>query len=904
MVKPDVKVNYYAALEIGSDASVDDIKKQYRKLALKYHPDRNPGKEEEFNSKFQNISAAFEVLSDPTTKAKYDVDRKRASVSGAATRPGASGRTGNPYAASSNFAPPPRRTQDPTGWTRAGATGADRFTNFPGPGPTARAEPKKAAYSEAWSTFGPGARRGSQKPNPQQQHQQANANASSQRRPPPPPPPPRDNAAPPSRPDLPPRDAQKEADIRSSFAHRPAPANMSPQARTAWAHYNDKSQQSQRPTFSRTNTSSRTPRANAFDPNAPGDNERPASGGTSGYTHHFKEPDPNMNNLYAGKPSASQHNVPNAYSTSRTPSVDGRMPYQPQHRHSAYQHTSGEKTYINSDQLKRSQSTRDATQLHEQQRSPRAFHSRPRSASPAKGAADGKPKVPTFDVGMDSDEISTSDDSISSGSDANARGTGPFGSQRPRPKKNPTAPSTRLNGTPGGAPPHAGNQGRRGSQTQQPSRHNSGSAQGGQGPNGNIFKHFDFDQADHAKSRSAEEINTTFSPTASAPTFSGVPGTKPISPAASRRPSPPKRTRETLSARPSRNHINTRVSNEFRAPVSPTSVPYPQNPPLFGEVPQTAGPEREKTFSPDQWSNHQFFTPQGASLSRGPSLRRNSHTSVNKGPTAPRPASVTSANDGDTERDSGSAHSIASGGDAMDVDPAPPAQQATAKTARAYNQPPSQWRMSQNNMPPPPPSAPPDSAAAQARRRSSVRSSTDPTNTIPDLNPLASTLHPTNAGLNDLSSLSTSIPFQSKPSPHHPSSLFAEVAPSTPLPSIPVAPQPPQRLTKATWKEYTARTHAYLSAHHQLRRQFEERARETVAMEEAVLGRGPSGLEARGEGSEGMVGIEALIKRAREEERWEELRGVAAGKFAGAVAEFARVKGRVGQLAEEGRLVE
>ncbi|KAF2227429.1 DnaJ domain-containing protein, partial [Elsinoe ampelina] len=72
MVKPDVKVNYYAALEVGSDASVEDIKKQYRKLALKYHPDRNPGKEEEFNSKFQAISAAHEILCDPSTKAAYD----------------------------------------------------------------------------------------------------------------------------------------------------------------------------------------------------------------------------------------------------------------------------------------------------------------------------------------------------------------------------------------------------------------------------------------------------------------------------------------------------------------------------------------------------------------------------------------------------------------------------------------------------------------------------------------------------------------------------------------------------------------------------------------------------------------------------------------------------------------
>ena len=46
--------------------------------ALKYHPDRNPGREAEFNAKFQAIQAANEILSDPQQRLKYDTDRLRA----------------------------------------------------------------------------------------------------------------------------------------------------------------------------------------------------------------------------------------------------------------------------------------------------------------------------------------------------------------------------------------------------------------------------------------------------------------------------------------------------------------------------------------------------------------------------------------------------------------------------------------------------------------------------------------------------------------------------------------------------------------------------------------------------------------------------------------------------------
>lgn len=60
----------YSTLEISENASTDEIKKAYRKLARKYHPDIN--KEAGAEEKFKEITAAYEILSDPEKKAQYD----------------------------------------------------------------------------------------------------------------------------------------------------------------------------------------------------------------------------------------------------------------------------------------------------------------------------------------------------------------------------------------------------------------------------------------------------------------------------------------------------------------------------------------------------------------------------------------------------------------------------------------------------------------------------------------------------------------------------------------------------------------------------------------------------------------------------------------------------------------
>ena len=64
-------IDYYSILGISKTASADDIKKAYRKLARKYHPDINPNNEEA-KKKFQQINEANEVLSDTEKRKKYD----------------------------------------------------------------------------------------------------------------------------------------------------------------------------------------------------------------------------------------------------------------------------------------------------------------------------------------------------------------------------------------------------------------------------------------------------------------------------------------------------------------------------------------------------------------------------------------------------------------------------------------------------------------------------------------------------------------------------------------------------------------------------------------------------------------------------------------------------------------
>ena len=65
------KQDYYATLEVPKAAAADDLKKAYRKLAMKYHPDRNPG-DKAAEAQFKEVSEAYEVLKDEQKRAAYD----------------------------------------------------------------------------------------------------------------------------------------------------------------------------------------------------------------------------------------------------------------------------------------------------------------------------------------------------------------------------------------------------------------------------------------------------------------------------------------------------------------------------------------------------------------------------------------------------------------------------------------------------------------------------------------------------------------------------------------------------------------------------------------------------------------------------------------------------------------
>jgi len=63
--------DYYKIIGVDKEAAPDDIKKQYRKLAMLYHPDRNPG-DKESEEKFKQVAEAYDVLSDPEKRKKFD----------------------------------------------------------------------------------------------------------------------------------------------------------------------------------------------------------------------------------------------------------------------------------------------------------------------------------------------------------------------------------------------------------------------------------------------------------------------------------------------------------------------------------------------------------------------------------------------------------------------------------------------------------------------------------------------------------------------------------------------------------------------------------------------------------------------------------------------------------------
>lgn len=65
------ELDYYKVLGVERSATADEIKRAYKKVAIKYHPDRNPG-DKEAEEKFKQAAEAYDVLRDPEKRSRYD----------------------------------------------------------------------------------------------------------------------------------------------------------------------------------------------------------------------------------------------------------------------------------------------------------------------------------------------------------------------------------------------------------------------------------------------------------------------------------------------------------------------------------------------------------------------------------------------------------------------------------------------------------------------------------------------------------------------------------------------------------------------------------------------------------------------------------------------------------------
>lgn len=106
------KRDYYEILGLQKSASEAEIKSAYRKLALQWHPDKNPDKKSEAEAKFKEINEAYQVLSDPTKRKNYD-------QFGHAAFDAASGMGGNPFAGGFQ--------QGPFTWSYSTSSGGSPF---------------------------------------------------------------------------------------------------------------------------------------------------------------------------------------------------------------------------------------------------------------------------------------------------------------------------------------------------------------------------------------------------------------------------------------------------------------------------------------------------------------------------------------------------------------------------------------------------------------------------------------------------------------------------------------------------------------------------------------------------------------------------------------------------------
>lgn len=154
-------VDYYNILKVNRNATDDDLKKSYRRLAMRWHPDKNPGNNTEAEAKFKQLSEAYEVLSDPQKRAIYD----QYGEEGLKGMPPPGSNSGTPYANGSsgptNFRFNPRNAEDifaelfgsspfgfePMGRAKSTRFQTDRSGTFGGTGNTFRSNTEGVSAS-------------------------------------------------------------------------------------------------------------------------------------------------------------------------------------------------------------------------------------------------------------------------------------------------------------------------------------------------------------------------------------------------------------------------------------------------------------------------------------------------------------------------------------------------------------------------------------------------------------------------------------------------------------------------------------------------------------------------------------------------------------------------------------
>jgi curved DNA-binding protein CbpA len=385
MPKADPHHNYYADLEVSEKADTEEIKRAYRKLgkshpqlalfvatsntaiaARLWHPDRNPGKENEVISKFQLIQTAQEILTDPELRNKYDNDRRK--------RAGYGGTYGRSPSARYSSGPVPRpqptnaRNTRPDFANPSASNGANRFSRFPRPPPQTSAQADAEARANnynAWQNLG--ARKQHQpQPQGQAQGQPQTGPFGSRTRPP----------------------ASEEERLR--------------QQRTAWeqfkkAHQYKSSTSKAGPGPYPANTA-KTHQKPGFDPSTPGADE-PQAKNTSSYFHSFpgQQTQGSSQSQYTRAPPPTAKKPPNS---NLRPKLNTEVPYsEGEPRLSTpYASHSGEKTYFSGDALRRSASHRDPSRRpdingnlfgHTASRPSTGTSPRARSASPKRRSSYG-----------------------------------------------------------------------------------------------------------------------------------------------------------------------------------------------------------------------------------------------------------------------------------------------------------------------------------------------------------------------------------------------------------------------------------------------------------------------------------------------------------------------------------